>query len=337
MTYIGSISRAADNRFAISLLRLFSFVVLCTALPSTLLAQQYPSRTVRMVVGFPGGSGPDLVARVVAQKLQESFGQGVIVDNKAGAAGLIGAQEVAKAAPDGYTLYLGTVSEIGIAPSSYSRLPYDPQKDFAPISEVASADFAFVIPQSIPAKSVKEYVAWAKAQRAPFMATFGAGTPGHFGAVIFGDATGLKVEPIHFKTTGDAMTGVISGDVAGLFGTVGLVAPHVKGGKLRALATTGSSRSPLLPDVPTFKELGYSDVEFAAWFGVLAPAKTPPEILDKLNAEIVKAMKSPEARTKLEEGGFRVTGTSREEFARIIRDDSARWAKVVNATGFKAD
>jgi tripartite-type tricarboxylate transporter receptor subunit TctC len=156
--------------------------------------------------------------------------------------------------------------------------------------------------------------------------------------VIFRNATGLKsVEPVHYKSTGDAIAGVISGDVPGLFGTVALVGPHVKSGKLRALATTGPTRSQVLPDVPTFKELGYPDVEFTTWFGFFAPAKTPPEILDKLNADIVKAVQSPDTRGKLEEGGFRLTGTDRAESARIVRDDIARWAKVVQEIGLKAD
>jgi tripartite-type tricarboxylate transporter receptor subunit TctC len=298
---------------------------------------QYPAKPVRIVVGFPSGTGPDFVARVVAQKLQDAWGKGAVVDNKPGAAGLIAAQEVARAAPDGYTLLLGEVGQLSIAPSTYRQLPYDPQKDFAPITHIVSADFAFVTnPQHVPAKTLQEYLAWAKAQRQLFMATFGAGTPGHFGTVVFSEATGVKLEPIHYKTTADAMSGILGGDVQGLFASIALAAPQVKAGKLRALATTGTSRSPVLPDVATFKELGFPTVEFTAWFGVLAPAKTPAEILDKLNAEIVKAVKSSDASAKLEEAGFRVTGTSREELSRTIRDDTARWAKVVAATGFKA-
>jgi tripartite-type tricarboxylate transporter receptor subunit TctC len=225
----------------------------------------------------------------------------VIVENKPGAAGFIAAQE-----------------------------------DFAPVSHVVSADFVFVTPPSIPPKTLKEYAEWAKGQKQLFMATFGAGTPGHFGAVVFGDALGLKPEPVHYKSTGDAMTGTLNGDVQGLFGTVALTTTYVKSNRVRAIAMTGPSRSPLLPDVPTFKELGYPDLEFSAWFGILAPGKTPPEILDRLNAEIVKALKLPEGRAKLEEAGFRVTGTTRTEFTGIIRDETTRWAKVVKASGFKA-
>jgi tripartite-type tricarboxylate transporter receptor subunit TctC len=298
---------------------------------------QYPNKPIRLVVGFPAGTGPDVAARIVAQKLQESWsGANIIVDNKPGAAGFIAAQDVAHAAPDGYSLLLGEVGQLSIAPSTYNKIPYDPQKDFAAVSHIVSADFVFVTPPTIPPKTIKEYVDWAKAQKQLFMATFGAGTPGHFGAVVFGDALGLKPEAVHYKSTGDAMTGALNGDVQGLFATVALTASYVKSNRLRALAMTGPVRSPLLPDVPTFKELGYPDLEFSAWFGILAPAKTPPEILDKLNAEIVKALKSPDGRAKLEQAGFRVTGSGRTEFANVIRDETVRWGKVVKASGFKA-
>ncbi|WP_194726411.1 Bug family tripartite tricarboxylate transporter substrate binding protein [Noviherbaspirillum malthae] len=300
------------------------------------MAQSYPTRPVRLVVGFPSGTGPDLVARIVAQKLQEATGQGFVVDNKTGAAGLIAARESAKAAPDGYTLFLGTVGEMAISPNTYTKLGFDPVKDFAPISHVVTSDFAFVVPTSVPAKNLKEFVEWGKAQKNLFMGTFGAGTPGHFGIAMLADATQLKMEPVHYKNTGDAMSGVISGDTQGLFGTLALVSSHVKGGKLRALATTGPARSTMLPDVPTAKEQGYPSVEFGAWFGIYAPAKTPNDILDKLNTEIVKAMQAPEVKEKLQGAGFRVAGSSRQDFDRLLREDLPRWEKVVKATGFKA-
>lgn len=312
-----------------------AFAVLAATFTNT-WAQSYPTRPVRVVVGFPSGTGPDLVARMVAQKLQDALGQGFVVDNKTGAGGLIGAKEAAKAAPDGYTLYLGTVAEMAIAPSTYTRLSYDPIKDFAPISHVATSDFAFVVPTSVPAKSLKEYVEWGKGQKNLFMGTFGAGTPGHFGIAMFTDATQVKVEPVHYKNTGDAMSGVIAGDTQGLFGTLALVTSHVKGGKLRALATTGPARSTVLPDVPTAKEQGYPTLDFDAWFGLVAPARTPQDILDKLNAAVTSAMQAPDVREKLQGVGFRVTGTSRQEFGKMLRDDIARWEKVVKATGFKA-
>jgi tripartite-type tricarboxylate transporter receptor subunit TctC len=312
-------------------------LTLLAATSAGTFAQTYPSRPIRMVVGFPGGTGPDLVARVVAQKLQDILGQSVVVDNKPGAGGLIGATEVAKAAADGYTIYMGTVAEMAIAPNSYSRLAYDPVHDYAPISHVATSDFAFVVPPSLPVKNIREFVERSKGQKDAFMATFGAGTPGHFGIAMLNDATRLKVDAVHYKTTGDAMSGVISGDTHGLFGTLGLVNSNVKGGKLRAIATTGPARSPLMPDVPTAREQGYPSLEFDAWFGLVAPAKTPAEVLDKLNTAVIKATQSNDMREKLQGVGFRVTGTSRQEFSDMLRKDVARWGQVVKATGFRAD
>ena len=299
----------------------------------------YPNRPVRLIVGFPAGTGPDIVARILAQKLSEGWGNmGVIVDNKPGAGGLIAAGEAVRAAPDGYTLMLAETGQLSIAPSSYSRLPYDPVKDFAPVSQVVSADFVLLVnPLKVPAKNVKEFVSWTQQQKGLFMATFGAGTPGHFGAFMFGDAIKLKLEAIHYRTTADALGGLYSGDTQGLFASVGLAAPQVKAGKLVALGSTGATRTATLPDVPTLKEQGYSNLEFSSWFGVVAPAKVPADILAKLSADIQKAVKAPEGKTKLEDAGFRVTGTTPEEFARIIAADTVTWGKAVAATGFKAD
>lgn len=302
-------------------------------------AQNYPARPVRIIVGFPAGTGPDIVARLVAQKLSEAWGnQGVIVDNKPGAGGLIAASEAARAAPDGYTLMLGETGQLAIAPSSYGKLPYDPARDFAPVSHVVAADFALLVnPQKVPAKNTREFVDWARQQKQLFMATFGAGTPGHFGAYMFGDAVKLKPEPVHYKTTADALGGLFSGDTHAVFASVGLAAPNVKAGKLLALGTTGPVRSAGLPEVPTLKEQGFANLEFSSWFGIVAPARTPPEILAKLSADVQKAVTSAEGRSKLEEAGFRPTGTTREEFARIIAADTATWGKAVAASGFKAD
>ena len=323
--------------------------VLFTALAATLTTlaplasaqapASYPTKPVRIIVGFPAGTGPDIVARLLAQKLSEGWGNmGVIVDNKPGAGGLIAASEAARAAPDGYTLMLGETGQLSIAPSSYNKLPYDPVKDFAPVSQVVSSDFVLLVnPQKVPARNVKDFVVWTKQQKGLFMATFGAGTPGHFGAFMFGDAVKLKPEAVHYKNTADALGGIFSGDVSGVFASVGLAAPNVKAGKLAALGTTGSTRAGALPDVPTIKEQGYPGMEFSSWFGIVAPAKTPPEILAKLNADIVKAVQSPEGKAKMEEAGFRVTGTSRDEFTKIIAADTATWGKAVAATGFKAD
>jgi len=300
----------------------------------------YPGRPVRIIVGFPAGTGPDIVARLLAQKLSEGWNNlGVIVDNKPGAGGLIAATEAARAQPDGYTLMLGETGQLAIAPSSYGKLAYDPAKDFAPVSQVVTSDFMLVInPARVPARNVQEFIAWSRQQpKGLFMGTFGAGTPGHFGAYLFGEAAGLKPEAVHYKNTGDALGGILGGDVAGAFASVGLAAPNVKAGKLAALGASGGARSPRLPEVPTFAEQGLPQVSFNSWFGIVAPAKTPPAIVAKLEADIRKAMQSPEGKAKMEEAGFGVTGTSAQEFARIIAADTATWGKVVRATGFKAD
>ena len=326
-----------NRRAAISVLALLA----CMGCPSVQAQTSYPTRPVRIIVGFPAGTGPDIVARLLAQKLSEGWGNmGVIVDNKPGAGGLIAATEAARAIPDGYTLMLGETGQLSIAPSSYNKLPYDPVKDFIPVSQVVSSDFVLLVnPLKVPSRNVKDFVSWVQQtqQKGLFMATFGAGTPGHFGAYMFGDAVKLKAEPVHYKSTGDALGGLFSGDVQGVFASVGLAAPNVKAGKLVALGTTGATRSAALPEVPTIKEQGYPGLEFTSWFGIVAPAKTPADVVAKLSADIQKAVKAPEGKAKMEDAGFRVTGTSREEFARIISADTVVWGKAVAATGFKAD
>ncbi|MBP0447612.1 tripartite tricarboxylate transporter substrate binding protein [Roseomonas sp. SSH11] len=295
-----------------------------------------PDRPLRIVLGFPPGSGPDLVARLLADGLKDGLPAGVVVDNKPGAAGAIAAQEVARAAPDGTTLLLGEVGQLAMAPSTYARLPYDPARDFAPIAEVAAADFALVVPASIPVGSFAEYLAWAKARPSIFLGTFGAGTPGHFGAAILANSAGLKAEPVHFRSTGDAMGAVLNGNVQGMFGTVALVAPHVRDGRLKALAVTGPARSPLLPGVPGVAELNQPDLAFNAWFGLVAPAATPAAVRDALEGATLRALRSPALQNRMQEAGFRVAGNGQAAFGTLMREETARWAGVVRATGFRA-
>ncbi len=301
-------------------------------------AQTYPDRQVKLSVGFPPGTGPDVVARLVGQKLGENLKQTLVVDNRAGAGGQIAAQAVAKSPPDGYNLLLAEVGSISIAPPAFSKLPYDPAKELVIVSEVARADFVLVVPATSPLKTVADFVKTARAKndRVNF-ATFGAGTPGHFGAEMLAEQGGFKVEPIHYRSTGDAVTAIIAGDVQGAFVTTALGAAQVKGGKARALATTASERSPLLPDVPTFAEAGMPKVDFAAWFAFFVPSGTPAPIVDTLNRQIVAAVRAPEVRSKLEEAGFRVLGTSRADADRMVKAEAGRWAAVVKATGFKGD
>ncbi|WP_240787004.1 Bug family tripartite tricarboxylate transporter substrate binding protein [Ramlibacter rhizophilus] len=303
-------------------------------------ASSYPDKPVRLLVGFPAGTGPDILARLLAQKLSETWGNAnVIVDNKPGAGGVIAASEAARAPADGYTLLLGLTGNMVIAPVSYRKLPYDPAKDFVPVSQVVSNDFVLLTnPAKVPARNLAQFVDWSSKQpKSIFMGTFGAGTPGHFAAYIFGDAVKIKPEVVHYKNTGDALTGLISGDVHGMFASVGVSAPQVKAGKLAALAATGPARNPALPDVPTMKEQGQADLEITSWFGIFAPAQTPDGVIRKLSADVQKAIKSPEMQAKIEAAGFTPTGTTREEFARIIASDAKVWGDAVRTTGFKAD
>lgn len=308
------------------------------AAPGASLAQAFPDKPLKINVGFPPGTGPDVVARLLGQKLGELVKQQVVVENKAGAGGQIAAQSVAKSPADGTNLLLGEVGSISIAPPAFGKLPYDPAKELVGISEVVRSDFLLVVPVNSPHQSVADFVKAAKAKGDKTnLATFGAGTPGHFGAEMLADAAGFKVEPIHYRATGDAVTAIVAGDVAGAFVSTALGAAQIKGGKMRALATTAATRSPLLPEVPTFTEAGLPKVDFSAWFAIFAPAGTPASALDVLNRSIVAALQSPDTKAKLVEAGFSVIGSSRADTEKMLKAEAARWAAVVKATGFKGD
>jgi tripartite-type tricarboxylate transporter receptor subunit TctC len=310
---------------------------LAAALPLTALAQA-ASGPLKLVVGFPPGTGPDVVARALGQRMGEGASAPVVVDNRAGAGGQIAAQAVAKSAPDGATILLGEVGSIAIAPAAYSKLPYDPAKELVAVSEVVRSDFVLVVPATAPARDVKGFVQAAQANKDRVnFATFGAGTPGHFGAEVFAEMAKFKVEPVHYRATGDAISALITGDVQAAFVSTALAAPQVKGGKLRALATTASSRSPLLPDVPTFTEAGWPKADFSAWFAVFAPAGTPAAALDALNKRVVAALQAPAVRQQLQDAGFTVLGTARADSERMVKAEAQRWAGIVKATGFKGD
>ena len=314
-------------------------LLLCAAAPFAGAQSTYPNRSVRMIVGFAPGTDPDVVARLLAQKLGEAWGgQSVVVDNRAGAGGVIAATEAARATPDGYTLMLGETGQLSIAPSTYSKLNYDPKKDFVPVSEVVTSSFVLMVnPAKMPAHDMKEFVEWGRQQKPLFLGTFGAGTPNHFGAYLLGTVVGVPMEPVHYRSTGDALSGLFGGDVAGVFASVGLAAPMVKAGKLAALGTSGEARTVAMPKVPTFREQGYPQLVFNSWYGVVAPSGTPAPVIARLEADVRKVMQMPDVRAKLEELGFSVTGTSAADLARVIASDTASWGKIVAATGFRAD
>jgi tripartite-type tricarboxylate transporter receptor subunit TctC len=313
-------------------------VVVTALLPGLAAAQAYPDRPLKLIVGFPPGTGPDVVARLIGQKLGENLKQTMVIDNRAGAGGQIAVQAVAKSPPDGYNLLLAEVGSISIAPPAFSKLPYDPAKELTVVSEVVRSDFIMVVPANSPINTVAEFMKASKARpdRVNF-ATFGAGTPGHFGAEILAEQGGFKIEPIHFRSTGDAVTSIVAGDVQAAFVSTSLGVAQIKGGKMRPLATTAAERSPLLPNVPTFAESGLPKIDFSAWFAFFVPAGTPAPIVETLNRQIVAAVRHPEVKQKLEEAGFRVLGTSRSDAEKMVRAEAPRWAAVVKATGFKGD
>jgi tripartite-type tricarboxylate transporter receptor subunit TctC len=316
--------------------RLLLAALLCV--PSITMAQQYPNAPIRLNVGFPAGTGPDIVARTLSQQLGERLKQSVVVENRAGAGGQIAAQAVARSPADGYTILLGEVGSISISPATYDNLNYDPVKDLAPISEVVRADFALVVPADSPYKTLEDFIKAGKNARDRLnFGTFGAGTPGHFGAELFAREAGINIEPVHYRSTGDAVTALVSSSVQAAFVTTALAAPQVNGGKLRALAITGAQPSVALPGVPTFAQTGYKNVDFGAWFALFAPAGTPVSILNTLQAETAAAVRAPEAAETLEKAGFIVVGSTREALEQLLVSEAKRWADVVKATGFKAN
>lgn len=321
--------------FTIDRRALLRMTAAATAVAATSAFAQ-KGRPIRLIVGFPPGTAPDTVARMFAQRLGENLQQSVVVENVPGAGGLIAARQAIRSTPDGETLFLNTVSDMSIAPHIYNRLGYDPAQ-FSLISHLVYADFILAVPAKLPVRNLAEYVTWAKSQKELFMASFGPGSPAHFGSAIFASAFGVIVEPVHYKTTGDAMTGVLSGEIPGLFVTASLGAQYVKDGRLRAIAVTSPQRMSDLPDVPTFAELGHPQVTFGTWFGLAAPPNTPTDFLERMSSEARKALQNPELKAKLESTGFRVTGTNREEFAKIVHSEYDSWGKAARATGFKAD
>lgn len=307
-------------------------------LPLAASAQAFPDKPIRLTVGFPPGTGPDVLARLVGQRLADLVKQPVIIDNKPGAGAQIATQAVTRGSADGYNLLLAEAGSVSIAPAAFSKLPYDAAKDLAGVAELAFADFVLVVPTNSPYRSLGELVRANRGKGDPLhFATFGAGTPGHFGAAEFGDQAGIKVEPMHFRSTGDAVTAIISGQVSGAWVSTAVATAQIKGGKMRALAITATSRSPLLPDVPTTAEAGMPKLRFSAWLGVLAPAGTPAGLLESLNKRFVEAVQSPEVRQMLVDAGFSVTGTSVADTDRMLKAEANRWGAIVRSAGFKGD
>jgi tripartite-type tricarboxylate transporter receptor subunit TctC len=312
--------------------------VLAIALAGTVHAQGYPSQPIKMVVPFTAGGTTDILARTVGQKLSESLRQPVIVENRPGAGGNIGADVVAKAKPDGYTILMGTIGTQAINASLYSKMPYDAARDFAPITLVAIVPNVLIVHPSVPAKNVAELIALAKAKPGTlnFASSSTGGSP-HLSGEMFKQMTGVDIVHVPYKGSAPAITDLLGGQVNLMFDNLPSGLPHVKAGKLRALGVTSARRSPAVPDIPTIAESGVPGYEVDSWFGILAPAGTPPEIVNKLNAEIVRILKLPDVNERLAEQGAQPVGDTPQQFAEHIRRETAKWAKVVKASGAKAD
>jgi tripartite-type tricarboxylate transporter receptor subunit TctC len=298
----------------------------------------YPSKPIRMVVPFPAGGTTDLLARAAAQKLTESTGQPVVVDNRPGAGGNIGAELVAKAPADGYTLLMGTVGTHAINPGLYAKMPYDHVKDFAPVILVAGVPNVLVVNPALPVNSVQELIAYGRANPGKLnFASSGSGTSIHLSAELFKTMTGVQMAHVPYKGSAPALQDLVGGQVQLMFDNLPSSLALIKGGKLRALAVTSAQRSSALPDVPTVAEAGVPGFEASSWFGLLAPAGTPPEVIAKLNGEVARWLATPEAKEKLAAQGAIAAGQSPEDFARHIAAETAKWQKVVKESGAKVD
>src|SRR5438552_6066751 len=309
------------------------------AFPAPWARSQNPSQApVRIIVGFATGGTTDTAARLLAEAMKESLDEPVIVENKPGASGRIAAETLKNAVPDGKTLLLVPIVVPIIAPLVFKQLSYDPVKDFAPITQVANYQFAFVVGRDHTARTMAEFVSWAKSH--PTQVSFGtpaAGSLPHFIGVMIGRAAGIDMVHIGYKGVAPLATDLIGGQIpAGVDAVSDVVELH-RAGKLRVIATSGAQRSPLLPGVPTFKEQGFPDAEGSGWIAMYAPAKTSKPLIDKWSTVIVKALRTPELRERLNNPGLEPTGTTPEELTAIMAADTARWAPVIKASGFSAD
>ena len=316
-------------------MRFALLAALCVAAPICAMAQNYPVKPVRMISPFPPGGGTDAVARVIAQALSDQLGQQVVVDSRGGANGIIGTEAAARSAADGYTLLLGNSAPLAILPNLTQKLPYDPIKDFNPISLGALSDFVLVVHPSVPVKSVRELIALAKAKPGQLnYAAGGTGTPSHLAMELFNLMAGVKLVQVPYKGNGPASIGLMTGECSVMIGSGPAVLPHYTAGKVRALATTGLKRS--LLDLPAIAEFlpGYEVVQ---WYGVLAPAGTPKDIVDRLHAEVARTIANPKLAQVLTNMGLQPTSNTPDEFRALIRLEIEKWAKVIKAAGIKGE
>jgi tripartite-type tricarboxylate transporter receptor subunit TctC len=305
---------------------------------STAPAQGYPSRPIRLILPQSPGGPTDIIGRLVAQKLGENLGQTIVADNRAGAAGNLGCELAARAAPDGYTLLLGPPGCLTINPSLYEKLAFDPLRDFEPITQLTAGPEMLVIHPSVPAQSVKELIALVKAKPGSFnFGSGGAGTPNHLASELFRSAAGLQMVHVPYKGTGPAIAAVIAGQVQMMMAGLPPALPQMKAGKLRGLAVTTARRAPIAPEIPTIAESGFPGFEITSWHSILAPAKTPKSIVTLLHAQLVKTLAQPDVRERLAGHGLEPVGSTPEAFRAHLQRETAKYAKLIKAGGIKPE
>jgi len=307
-------------------------LVLALAVPlaaSRARADDYPSHPIKLIVPYAPGGGADAVARIVAKRVSETIGQPVVIENRGGAGSIIGTEDVHKADPDGYTLLLGQSGPISINPAVYKDLPYDPEKDFAPITMTTAYPYILVVNAKLPVKTLQDFVAMVKAKPGEFnYGTTGVGAANHLVTELFSSKAGLKMVHVPYRGTALAVADLLAGQVTMVFADPVSALPHMQAGTLRALAVTSKERSAVAPDVPTVAESGYPDFDAIAWHGILAPAKTPPPIVAKLHDQIIAALKDPPTKALLEAQAMTTVGDTPEQFAAFIKQDIAVWKAV---------
>ena len=329
-------------RLAPSRISSLALAICMLAAPSAMFAQNaaqgYPNRLVRIVVPFPPGGGTDIGTRIIAQKLNEAWGQSVVVENKPGAAGIVGTEYTARAAPDGYTLMMGNIGTHAINVSLYKTLPYDPVKDFAPITLAAGLPLFLLVHPSVPAMSVKELIALAKSKPGQLnYSSSGSGGSMHVAAELFKNMTATDMVHIPYKGGAPAVADLLSGQVALSFATVLETSQHVKSGRVRALAVTSAKRSVAFPDLLTVAEAGVPGYESISWLGLFAPAGTPKEIINKISAEVVRILNTPEVKERLLQQGAEPIGTTPAAFAALLQVDIAKYARIIRESGYQAE
>jgi tripartite-type tricarboxylate transporter receptor subunit TctC len=301
-------------------------------------AQNYPAKPVRLVMPYPAGGPTDILGRLVAQKLTEAWGQNVLVDNRAGGAGMIGAVLAVKSPPDGYTLFLGGITTLAIAPFVQKDMPYDPLRDFIPVTQTTISPLMLMVHPSLPVKTVKEFVALAKARPGQVnYASSGQGGSGHLAGELFRSLTRVNIVHVPYRGAPPALTDLISGQVQSMFGTMLAAVPHVRSGKIRAVAVTGPQRSAAVPEVPNFAEAGFSNYDASSWNGILVPAGTLQAVVAKLSVDVVKVLRVPNVFDRLANDGPIPVGNTPQEFTAHIKSEQVKWSKVIREANVRIE